>query len=81
MKVPVNVFQDEDGLWIAEVGSILGCISQGKTKDQVLSNIQDAADGCVAARVEHGLPAVIISTQDYFAALNNMCEYTVEIKD
>ncbi|MEI6234271.1 MAG: type II toxin-antitoxin system HicB family antitoxin [Planctomycetota bacterium] len=81
MKVPVNLFQDEDDMWIAEVVSIPGCVTQGKTKVEVLRNIQEAADGCVAARVAQGMPAVIIGTQDYFAALNNMCEYTVEIKD
>jgi predicted RNase H-like HicB family nuclease len=36
------VYRDEDGNWIAEVPSLPGCISQGKTRDEAIANIRDA---------------------------------------
>jgi len=32
----------EDGLYVAEVPSLPGCISQGKTTDEALENIKEA---------------------------------------
>jgi len=78
VKVPVHLFQDEDAVWIAEVSSIPGCVSQGKTKDEALGNVQDAANQCVAERVARGFP---IGTEDFLAIANGTCEYTVEISD
>jgi predicted RNase H-like HicB family nuclease len=34
----------EDGFWIAEVPSLPGAISQGKTRDEALRNIREAID-------------------------------------
>ncbi len=33
---------DEDGMYIASVPSLQGCISEGKTEEEVLENIKDA---------------------------------------
>jgi len=39
----VVIYPDsEDGGWIAEVPSLPGCISQGETKEEVLTSISDA---------------------------------------
>ena len=35
----VVVYPGEDGYWVAECPSLLGCISQGKTKQEALSRI------------------------------------------
>lgn len=32
----------EDGGWIAEVPSLPGCISQGETREEAITNIRDA---------------------------------------
>ena len=32
----------EDGFWIAEVPSLPGALSQGRTREEVLRNIQEA---------------------------------------
>ena len=31
MELTVSLDRDEDGIWIAECPSILGCVSQGST--------------------------------------------------
>ena len=42
MKYRVLVEQDEDGMFVAEVPSLPGCLSQGKTRADALLNIQEA---------------------------------------
>ncbi len=38
----VILYPGEDGYLIAEVPSLPGCVSQGKTRDEALANIQEA---------------------------------------
>jgi predicted RNase H-like HicB family nuclease len=38
----VLLYPGEDGYTVAEVPSLPGCISQGRTRDEALSNIQEA---------------------------------------
>ena len=52
----VIIYPGEDGYWVAEVPSLPGCISQGKTKEEALSNIKEAICGYVAALEEDNLP-------------------------
>lgn len=44
MKYRVIIEQDEDGIFVAEVPSLPGCVSQGKTRAEVLQNIQEAIE-------------------------------------
>ena len=46
MRFLITMFQDEDGVFIAECPSIPGCVSQGKTEKEAESNIQDAIKAC-----------------------------------
>jgi predicted RNase H-like HicB family nuclease len=43
MKRKVILYRGEDGYVIAEVPSLHGVISQGKTRDEALKNIKEAA--------------------------------------
>lgn len=52
----VIVYRDEDEYWVVECPSLKGCISQGKTKEEALTNIKEAIAGYVAALEEDGLP-------------------------
>jgi predicted RNase H-like HicB family nuclease len=52
----VILFPGEDGYWVAEVPSLPGCISQGKTRVEALTNIKEAIDGYIAAMEEDGIP-------------------------
>ena len=36
MKYRVIIEQDEDGIYVAEVPALPGCISQGKTRDEAV---------------------------------------------
>lgn len=42
MKYRVLIEQDEDGVFVAEVPSLPGCISQGETREQAVENIRKA---------------------------------------
>ncbi len=41
-KRKVLLYPGEDGYFVVEVPSLPGCISQGKTRDEALANIQEA---------------------------------------
>ena len=45
MKLNVVIEQDETGYFVAEVPSLPGCVSQGKTLAEAKTNIQEAAVG------------------------------------
>jgi hypothetical protein len=45
MKFRIIIEQDEDGMFVAEVPSLPGCISQGATRKEALSNIKNAITG------------------------------------
>jgi predicted RNase H-like HicB family nuclease len=45
----------EDGYWVAECPSLPGCISQGKTREDAISNIREAIKGYVRALEEDKL--------------------------
>ncbi|KMP10985.1 hypothetical protein UZ36_05945 [Candidatus Nitromaritima sp. SCGC AAA799-C22] len=45
MKLHVLIEKDEEGFFVAEVPALPGCLSQGKTKDEALSNIKEAITG------------------------------------
>ena len=42
MKYRVLIEPDEDGVFVAEVPSLPGCISQGRTREQAIKNIKEA---------------------------------------
>ncbi len=63
LKITVTIDRDEDGVWIAECPSIPGCVSQGDTKEEALTNIQEAIKLCIEVRAEHGMPLTIETRQ------------------
>lgn len=56
MKYRVNITQDEDGMFVAEAPALPGCLSQGKTRSEALSNIQEAIQGYLESLEKHGEP-------------------------
>jgi predicted RNase H-like HicB family nuclease len=38
------IYRDEDGVWIAEVPSLPGCVSQGATREEAVRNVIEAAE-------------------------------------
>jgi predicted RNase H-like HicB family nuclease len=56
MKYRVVMEQDEDGMFIVEVPALPGCISQGKTRTEALSNIREAIEVYLESLQAHGEP-------------------------
>jgi len=56
MKYRILIGQDEDGMYITECPSLPGCISQGKTREEALLNIQDAIKGYLESLRKHNEP-------------------------
>lgn len=48
----INYFQDEDGMFTAEVPAIRGCVAWGKTLPEAYRNAVDAIESCVEARAK-----------------------------
>jgi predicted RNase H-like HicB family nuclease len=51
----VLIYLGEDGYWVVECPSLPGCISQGKTKEEALTNIREAIQGYIASLEEDHL--------------------------
>jgi predicted RNase H-like HicB family nuclease len=63
MKFLITIFRDEDGFFIAECPSIPGCVSQGKTEQEVEDNIREAIKECLEVRAEKGMPLTVSTRQ------------------
>lgn len=63
MKFLITIFQDEDGMFIAECPSIPGCVSQGKTEQEAEKNIQEAIKECLEVRAEKGMPLTVTTRE------------------
>lgn len=48
MKLKMIVHRAEEGGYWAEVPAIPGCASQGETFEELLENIYEAVEGCLA---------------------------------
>ncbi len=51
MKLKVLVHQAEEGGFWAEVPAIPGCATQGETFEELLQNLYEAVEGCLAVDV------------------------------
>jgi predicted RNase H-like HicB family nuclease len=56
MKFRILVETDEDGMFIATVPSLPGCVSQGATRAEAVSNVRQAIEGYVESLRERGEP-------------------------
>jgi predicted RNase H-like HicB family nuclease len=59
MKLIVTLEHDETGMIVAECPAIPGCVSQGRTEDEAMTNIREAIQGCLEARAANGMPLTI----------------------
>jgi predicted RNase H-like HicB family nuclease len=48
MKVKVVIHQAEEGGYWAEVPAITGCVTQGETFEELLTNIYEAVEACLS---------------------------------
>jgi predicted RNase H-like HicB family nuclease len=59
MKLIITLERDETGMIVAECPAIPGCVSQGKTEEEAISNIREAIQACLEARAETGMPLTV----------------------
>jgi len=56
VKFRVLIDQDEDGVFVAQVPSLPGCITQGATRQEAVSNAQEAIEAYLESLNERGEP-------------------------
>lgn len=56
MKFRVLIDQDEDGVFVAQVPSLPGCVSQGATRQEAVSNAREAIEVYLESLNERGEP-------------------------
>jgi len=54
MILNIEVEQEQDGRWIAEVRELAGAMTYGPTKDQAIARAKALALRAMAERLEHG---------------------------
>ena len=56
MKIRAIIHEAEEGGYWAEVPSIPGCATQGDSMEELLSNLREAVEGCLAIEVAPPIP-------------------------
>lgn len=56
MKYRVLIEPDEDGVFVAEVPVLPGCVSQGASREDALKNVREAISLYLESLREHGEP-------------------------
>jgi predicted RNase H-like HicB family nuclease len=56
MRYRVYLEQDEDGIFVVTCPSLPGCVSQGQTRSEAMTNIREAIEGYLKSLRKHGDP-------------------------
>jgi predicted RNase H-like HicB family nuclease len=56
MQYRVLIETDEDGVFVAEVPALPGCVSQGSTRAEAVTNIKEAIAAYLESLQKHGEP-------------------------
>jgi len=54
MKFAITLEKDEDGFIVASCPALPGCHSQGRTKKEAMTNIEEAIKGYITSKRKHG---------------------------
>jgi predicted RNase H-like HicB family nuclease len=68
MKFTIEVEQEEDGRWLAEVINLPGALVYGQTREEAVARVQALALRVVAEQLEHGETAPEMVTLSFIAA-------------
>jgi predicted RNase H-like HicB family nuclease len=52
MRFNITVEKDEDGRFVAECTDLPGCLSEGDTIEEAISNVSEAIVGCLKSRLK-----------------------------
>jgi predicted RNase H-like HicB family nuclease len=67
MPFPIEVEQEEDGRWLAEIPALPGVLVYGQTRPEVIARVQALALRVLADRLEHG--ETVPALDDVFAVV------------
>jgi antitoxin HicB len=56
MKYRVAIESDEDGMFVAVVPSLPGCLAQGATRGEAVANVREAIQAYLESLNKHGDP-------------------------
>jgi predicted RNase H-like HicB family nuclease len=56
MRFRILVEQDEDGVFVATVPTLPGCVSQGGTRQEAVANVREAIEGYLESLRNRGEP-------------------------
>lgn len=62
MNLNVEIEQEEDGRWLAEVPDLPGALAYGNTREEALARVQALSLRVIADRLEHGEPVPEMSS-------------------
>lgn len=68
VKQLIELEQEEDGRWIAEVPDLAGVVAYGRTREDALARVQALALRVLAERLEHGETAPELLSVSFRAA-------------
>ena len=54
MNLPIELEQEDDGRWIAEIDELDGVLVYGATKEEAIRNVKTLALRVIADRLENG---------------------------
>lgn len=56
MPLTIEVEQEDDGRWLAEVPELPGVLTYGQTRDEAIHRVQALSLRVLADRLDHGEP-------------------------
>jgi predicted RNase H-like HicB family nuclease len=56
VRLTIEIEQEEDGRWLADVTDLPGVLAYGQTKEEAIARVQALALRVLADRLEHGEP-------------------------
>ena len=68
MNLTVEIEQEDDGRWIAEVVNLSGVMVYGQTRNEAIARVQALALRVLADRLEHGESAPDLMSVSFLAA-------------
>ena len=60
MTFAIEIEQEKDGRWIAEIPQIPGAMAYGRTREEAVSRVEALALRVLAERIEHGEMSPVI---------------------
>jgi predicted RNase H-like HicB family nuclease len=60
MTFAIEIEQEKDGRWIAEIPQIPGAVAYGRTRAEAVSRVEALALRVLAERIEHGETSPVI---------------------